>query len=284
MARARTNRRADRRRANRAAPKPRGGIGPTIGWSALLLGALALTGFGFYAYRAETSGDAIDFATLCPAEGGARGSLLVLLDLTDPLSPVQSDRLRNVVDDAVDGAPRGTLFAIGRVDSDPAAWGARIAICKPMTGAEAGDWVRNSEKVEEIYRTKFREPLDAVLREALAAQPADTSPIAEALQALVVGADAIPTAPDAPRQIIIVSDLIQNSEAMSFFRGEDWESFRDSDAYGRMSESLGGSDIRIWRLPRLEAPVDMAEVDDFWVNYLEAQGVVAIHAKTLGDL
>lgn len=228
--------------------------------------------------------DAIDEATLCPLDG-ATGSLAILLDLTDPLSATQSIALRAKLDRTIDASPRGTLVALGRVSDQPDQLGAAIAICRPMTGREAGDLVRNSRQVEARYHEAFTAPLQRELAAMLDASEASQSPIMEGLQALLGGIAAMPIEDGASRQIVIVSDLLQHSEAMSFYRREDWESFRASPEFTRLARNLDGVEVTIIRVPRPDARIaDPGAVDDFWVRYLDAQGVAVVTPDVLGDL
>lgn len=243
----------------------------------ILLGAVA------WYVRGIRHADAIDEATLCPADG-AVAATAVLLDLTDPLTATQSLALRSFLEDRIAASPRGTLVSVGRVSDDPESQGAVLATCKPMTGAEAGEWVRNPAMVEATYQERFLEPFRRELAAMLDAAPASQSPIMEGLQALLVGAAPIDVVPGAPREIVLVSDLLQHSGTMSFYRGETWSDFRTSEAYGRLARNLDGQEVTLLRLPRSAPGIDPADVDDFWVRYFEAQGAQAIHPRVLGDL
>ena len=64
---------------------------------------------------------------------------------------------------------------------------------------------------------------------------------------------------------------------MSFYRGEDWESFERSPEFSRLANNLDGAEVTIIRVPRPGARVDGAAVDDFWVRYLDAQGAATVH-------
>ncbi len=77
---------------------------------------------------------------------------------------------------------------------------------------------------------------------------------------------------------------MQHSDALSFYRGEDWASFRASPDFARLAKNLDGAEVTIFRIPRTSAKVDGAAVDDFWVRYLDAQGAARVHVEPLGDL
>lgn len=276
---------AGRRTPSRRSPQR---IGSTtrssIIWGLAATTLVALAGGAFWQVRSVTKQEAIDTVTLCPLSSGATQGLTILLDLTDPLSATQAAALRLRLGQEFDEAPRGTRIAIGQVSHDPEEWGAGIVICKPMTGMEAGDLIRNSDRIEAQYQSKFRDPLDAKLEQAMTTGTADQSPIIEALQALLVGAATIPLASGAREEVLIVSDMIQNSATLSFYRGGSWETFREAGGEARLARSLSGIAVSILRLPRSEASVDTADVDDFWVNYLEAQGATSVSPQVLGDL
>ena len=128
------------------------------------------------------------------------------------------------------------------------------------------------------------EQLDALLD----AEEANSSPIIESLQRAVrqLFADADPKV---PRTLVIVSDMVQHSDAFSFFRRETWESFRASPQYERMGHTLSGVSLYIERIPRPVrrrdgTVVEKEEIWDFWVNYLDVQGAAPIERHTIGDL
>jgi hypothetical protein len=274
-----STRRRDRYRGGRSRSK---GLPP---WAAIL-GIVVLLGVSgaaaWFAFR-QVRADAIDEATLCP-KAGATGELAILLDITDPLGATQSLTLRAALDRMVEASPRGTLVALGRVSDQPGELGAAYVLCRPMTGAEGGELTRNPRQLDQQFQDRFLQPFEAELSGMLDAGEAKRSPIMEGLQALLAGTAAKGVTVDGPRRIVIASDLLQNSDAMSFYRGNDWASFKASPDYARLAKNLAGAEVTIFRVPRQDAKVDPAAVDDFWVRYLDAQGADAVHVEPLGDL
>jgi hypothetical protein len=254
-------------------------------WASVLgiAAIVAFAGGGAYFVVRQVRADAVDEATLCP-KGGATGSLAILLDLTDPLGATQSITLRSTLEGMVVDAPRGTLVSLGRVSDDPAALGAAYVVCRPMTGAEGGEWIRNPTQLDRQFQERFLRPFQAEVAGMLDSAESKQSPIMEGLQALIAGTGAAGVPVAGPRQIAVVTDLLQNSDAFSFYRGDDWESFEASPHFQRLAKNLAGTEITIFRVPRSEAKVDMTAVDDFWVRYLEAQGAATVDVETLGDL
>lgn len=279
MARGRSARPAGRHSSRRRPGQGRPVWLITLGIVALLA---AVGGVSWFAFR-QVQADRMDAATLCPTDG-AVGTLAILLDMTDPISATQSLALRAALDKMVLASPRGTLVALGRVSDEPGQTGAAFALCRPLTGAEGGDLTRNSRQVEARFQDGFVKPYRAEVGSMLESGEAKQSPIMEGLQALLAGMASLPVQDGAPHRVVIVSDLMQNSDAMSFYRGEDWQSFHASSAFGRLARNLDGTDVTLLRVPRTDSKVDAAAVDDFWVRYLETQGVGAVDPQTLGDL
>jgi len=270
------------RRSSRSGPvSPRG----LPAWVSVLgiAAILGLAGVGGWLAWRQVRADAVDQTTLCPTEG-ATGSLAILLDLTDPLGTTQSITLRSEVERLVVESQRGTLVSLGRVSDNPEELGAAYVLCRPMTGAEGGEWLRNPTQLDRQFQERFLKPFQAELDGMLDAQEAKQSPIMEGLQALLAGTGAAGVKVLGPRQIVIVSDLLQHSDAFSFYRGDDWGKFERSPDFPRLAKNLDKVEVTIFRVPRPAAKVDMTAVDDFWVRYLQAQGVATVHVESLGDL
>ncbi len=154
-----------------------------------------------------------------------------------------------------------------------------------MEGEKANALYQNPGMIEERYRKEFREPFDSIVSAMLDSRGADRSPIMESLQALLVSAPGFVDATYS-RRVIVVSDLIQNSEAFSFYRGDTWKGFIRSPDALRLAGRLQDIEVEICRIPRPDAGVDMKQVDNFWFNYFNRAGVSSIRTSTcpLGDL
>lgn len=113
---------------------------------------------------------------------------------------------------------------------------------------------------------------------------ATRAPIIESVQALVSGTPGL--TPPAPglRQLIIVSDLFQNSPAFSFYRGEGWAEFTASPAFSRVSNGLEDIEVTILRIGRYAPELrDPRVVEDFWQRYLQQQGARIAPPRLIGD-
>jgi len=253
-------------------------------WILVILLVLAAVGAGLLFFLKVKDIHRIDAETLCPAATGPTGFVVVLLDLTDTLPPSQAARLSQELEREFQRAGTGTMISVGVVSEDPVNWGAKISLCKPLQGNEANELYQNPALIEERYNKGFRSRIEATVQSMLKSETESRSPIMEGLQAVLSGTPGF-AASDAPKRIIVVSDLLQHSDAVSFYRGQYWDHFASSPQYSRLSRNLGDVDVFILRLPRPDARIsDRAAVDDFWVRYFDRQGARQVGTRPLGDL
>jgi hypothetical protein len=252
-----------------------------VGFAIIAIGAVAM---GFYWMSRTAEAMALDPDTLCPLSTGPTEETVLLFDLTDPLTPAQSGQLIQRIESTLTEAAIGTQFTMGVVSPEASSWGATPALCKPRSDKDVSALTQNLAQVQARYEERFLLPLRANIEKMIGSTGADSSPIMESLQALLADTPGFLTS-DVPRTVIIVSDLLQHSEAMSFYRGENWSSFSASPDFERLSRSLQDAEVLIFRIPRsVERIQDPAIVEDFWVRYLDIQGARIPQVVMLGDL
>ncbi|MDO5759257.1 MAG: hypothetical protein Q4P24_17750 [Rhodobacterales bacterium] len=274
MARSRRRHRSHRRR---------GGMGTPV-LAAIAAVLVAGVAGAFWWSGQDQKLNAVDDVTLCPVQHGPAGMTAILVDLTDPISPAQHALLTALLDKEIADAPRSTQFTMGVVTEDPADWGASAPLCKPQDRDTAGALTQNATLIGQRYRERFLAPLQADISRLTSVSGANQSPIMESLQALVADTPGFVTF-DGPRRIVIVSDLLQHSDVMSFYRGGDWDSFRASPAFQRLGSTLSAADVTILQVPRPgEGVRDPRILEDFWARYFDAQGAHLPVLKRLGDL
>ena len=274
-----------RLRRRRNARRSRSGGGSSI--ILYVLGALVavgLLGAAIY-YRSQTEQEmAVDPQTLCPEATGPVAMTAILFDLTDPLSEAQSKQLLQLIEKEITDAPIGTQFTLGVVSERPQTWGATAPLCKPRSGSDVSTLTQNVRIVIERYEQQFLAPLHDNIQSMISSTGADHSPIMEAMQSLIADTHGYLTFVG-PRKVILISDLLQNSDAMSFYRGEDWQSFSLSPDFQRLNRSLGDVDVVVFAVPRNVAKIkDPRVVEDFWLHCFDTQGTRLPTFKTIGDL
>lgn len=233
-------------------------------------------------YAIENRPPALD-ARGCPP-GPSRGGLVVVLDLTDAIDPAQMRRIRAGIERAIAEAPDWSEVAVGAVRPIAEGEGRVFSACKPPDGAAASELTQNPRQIRARYETAFLTPLGAVLDEMAIVQGANSSPIMETIQATISRAPGWDEA-SGERRLVLVSDLLQHSDAFSLYRGGDWDAFRKTSGYARLSRNLEDVSVEILRLPRPAARgPDPQAVDDFWSGYLDRQGARPPRVTVVGDL
>lgn len=253
-----------------------------LSWVALAGVVAVAIALGVVVVRTIMNVPQYDEATLCPVEGPT-SSLVVLLDLTDPVSETQARTLNRILEQRIDATPAGTLISVGVVSENPDEWGAQFTRCKPEMGENANVIYQNPGLIAEQFEMGFRLPLRSALDEMLDSEEQSQSPIVEALHRLVEDT-LVMTPGNAPSQLIIVSDMIQNSDRVSFYACQGWDHFRVGGE--PLSRNLTGTNIVLVRISRSGANACVAEeLEPFWARYLDEKGASApFEIERLGDL
>lgn len=237
----------------------------------------------FVSSQTLLSSKKIDHKTLCHA-GGPVGVTTILLDLTDPLSSTQQARLRTIISNEIDASDMDTMIALGIVSEFPKRWGALFAKCKPSTGEEANALYENPTLITAQYQREFLEPINEKIESTLSSKVENQSPIMEALQALIANTPDFSSA-KGQRKIIIVSDMLQHSDNLSFYRQQGWEYFASRSGEGRLAGNLSNVVIEIIRIPRAGENTPSKDiVEGFWTRYFDRQGSRPPSVSSLGDL
>lgn len=145
-------------------------------WGALLaLMFVGVFGGGMWVMRFLADRPTYDQATLCPSPGPT-AAMIVLLDLTDPLSNVQASRLSALLDNMIDKAPAGTMISLGVVSEYNENWGARFSLCKPESGEAASTLYQNPTLIAQSFQQNFQNPLEASIFVMMQAKAAYSAP------------------------------------------------------------------------------------------------------------
>lgn len=257
--------------------------GGAIGTILAVIAIVAMiSGTGAFFYWSYSGSDIeIDEASLCP-ETGPTAHLAILVDTTDPMSLTQLEAARQQMERKIADAAVHTRISFGTVNPDmDTRGGTFFSMCKPQSGADASILTQNPQMVEDRFRNEFARPVSGAMGTLLRVPEAQSSPIMEAAQEF---ATRIPgfTITEVPRELVLMSDLVQHSDIFSFYRGGDWNSFAAAGGPTRFGSTYEGATVTVLRIPRL--PERTAIIDDFWVRYFDAQGFDDIRVTPLGDL
>jgi hypothetical protein len=182
----------------------------------MIAAAAGLIGGGFYASQ-RLRQSPLDPETLC-RPGGPQKLTLIFIDKTDPFSPEETVRISKTVATEREAVIKGDrlvvyLLALQRSGEAPAL--AKIAdLCNP--GEDADPLIENPRRVRARYREAFAGPLDKALETLQDQTPAPSSPIALSIRRAL---DEVPPEKPPALKIILISDLMEHTDAASAYKG-----------------------------------------------------------------
>lgn len=212
--------------------------------------AVAFAGEGFYAVK-YLSHAKIDPETLCPAEG-AKAITLVIVDKTDPLSPPEQARTRQIVAAERDAAKRGERIVVSLLSEsgveDSAALTTIADLCNPGSpGSEVNLFLENPRRAALRYSSNFIEPIGAALASVASEGAARNSPIVRSIEIALAGLHAPSTT---PMKLILISDLMENGPDVSAYSGALSEKALHGLISLQAERRLNGANVEIALLSR----------------------------------
>jgi len=238
--------------------------------------AVAIIGFSFYALQPEP----YDELTLCEISDDLPPHTAVIIDKTDEYSEQQADLIAAVIRRARNRLEIGERFTLFELDQfgqfDPRG---RFSLCNPGRGDQVNALFRNPEQIEERFNEKFDQPLETILEDLVVPKEAPNSPVLEAMARLGQTDAFSDRAPS--RRIVIVSDMLQNSDVFTIYGGGGTLPENMPDAVSvadttmrRFGDSLSGVELEIRLIPR-QRYVDMQRgpLKDYWDEVFAELGV-----------
>ena len=161
---------------------------------------------------AEFDPDTLCLAGETPPHAG------LVIDKTDLYSPEQAGAIEQLVLETRDRLEIGERFTLFELDSRGELVNTNgFSLCNPGRGDQINPLYRNPQRVETRYQALFEEPLQDALADLVEPKESPASPILESLARLAVTTDFDAETPR--RRIILVSDMLQNSQLFSVYGG-----------------------------------------------------------------
>jgi hypothetical protein len=254
--------------------KPHPGGSSATGWILGGIGALAIVGIiaGGIALNYNTRD--VDHSSGCPNDH-YDSVTAVMIDLTDPLDPIQGAALRNALLKVRDTVPR-----FGRLEIYPLAATTDRTIapvfsaCSPGKGSDVSSRLYgNPELADKIWHRTFGDKIDQIIGGLQKLPAQDNSPILEGIQSVTVTAFGTPIARDAEeKRLVIVSDMIQHTGEYSFYQGAPkFSAFKGTEYFLRVKPEMRGAKADIFLIVRAtKRNVQQPPLYQFWVDYFEA--------------
>jgi hypothetical protein len=239
--------------------------------SNILLGSLsfllviALTGAGVWWWGQKKSG--IDATTLCPSDGPI-GHNVLLIDKTDPFNLPQKSAFDLIVTDLVTKqTPPGYLLSIYVLGDDfKAQTKPLVELCNPGDAKGHSELTENIKQLNRQYKERFLKPVFQQSTELLSVSTAHESPILEMLQ--MVNLNSIKRHDvDGPKQLIVLSDLLQNSKQLNMYKSTpNFESFNQTSYAQKTRVSFEGVEVKVHLLQNMP-DLQKQSLFDFWKKY-----------------
>ena len=223
-----------------------------------------------------------DEQTLCLLSDELPPHTAIILDKTDEYDESQADLIAALIRRSRDRLEVGERLSMFELDAegqfDPRG---EFSLCNPGRGGQVNPLFRNPRMIEERYATLFETPMDAVIDDLVVPKEAPSSPILEAMARLGQTENFSPDAP--ARRIVIVSDMLQNSDLFSAYGGggtlpANMPRARDvaeavERRYGR---SLSGVDLEIRLIPRGRyTDMQRGALKEYWNEVFSELGLQA---------
>jgi hypothetical protein len=255
----------------------RGGGGETMVLKVIavviVVGVLAALGgvFWFVQERAAQMAS-LDPETLCPRTGPT-SQFAVLIDRTDALTAVQGEALRRQITAWATAVPKHGSFKVYEVGHGGALLQPVVSVCNPGDGSDQSAIDSNPKMWRARYEEKFQAPIAGMLERMRLDEEAKSSPILEGVQAIAVN-DFGPDAPQGPKTLVIVSDLLQNQQGFSLYQGvPPVDDFWATPYAASVRSNLNGIHAEIFLLRRMKAAAKQTDaLGKFWIDWLERQG------------
>jgi hypothetical protein len=245
-----------------------------IGLSAAFLLTIILAVVG-----AESQAPRLDPITLRDARRPLAGDVVILLDATDTLSP---ERLSDV-EAWLGGFERSSLQPNERVSlwvlSARGEDGLEERFSRCFPGRETDPLLHNPARSAAACDSLFTEPLHRALGVAAGAPASRRSPILEAIRELSTGPELAPGGH--PRHLILISDLLQNNGAASFYRRIPRLADREETVgLSSIQADLHGVEVTILYVPRRATGlVRASELSAYWAAFFRGCGASAVHLE-----
>lgn len=247
--------------------------------SVSLLVVMGLASGALWWWSQKKSG--IDPATLCPISGPL-GHNILLIDKTDPFNLPQKASFDLIVNDLVNKqTPPGYLLSIYILGDDfKTQTKPLVELCNPGDAKGHSEFTENTKQLTRQYKERFLKPVAEQTTQLLSINSAQESPILEMIQ--MVNLNSIQRHNvDGPKQLIVLSDLLQNSKLLSMYKSvPTFEAFNTTSYAQKVKSNFEGVEIKVHLLQN--APnLQKQNLFDFWKKYFESSGATTYELQLL---
>ena len=242
--------------------------------SAWLVGGLAvaliLCTVGGYAYM-RMNQPSYDAATMCPMSG-PRAVQALLIDRSDPISPLQTQRLEQILHKLIDNGPVDgridlyILTANGLQSEHPV-----VSLCRPPSN---GSYLtQNPAHIHADYVARFADPIRRALAHLTVPSEAPNSPIMESIKAVCIAAfGGLPSGTQTG--LTVVSDMIQNSPVLDQYRPYSNDFFHAAGMAEVTADCHQAKVDILYLLRPQDSRIQTREHELFWEQFFDRMNAV----------
>ena len=261
------------RRGRRSAARERRSQESSKAWRNIAIVVVLVGTVGFFYVQSVLGNRTLDDETLCPSQ--IERVTAVLVDVTDPMNTPQRQDFRNQLDRLLGQIERYEKLIIVKVD--PVGESLLVPIitrCNPGSGADVSEVDGNPKKLQRMHQEGFVEPMETAFDTLMEASSADRSPVMESVQSIALSEFQKAGLEGAEKRLIIASDLLQNTDRVSFYRGlPDAAEFIQNQNFHRVSTDLSGVEVELWMLQRDDSSqTQPIALPTFWERIIGEQG------------
>jgi len=242
-----------------------------VGGVALIVLAVAgMAGLGYF-YFSTPGKPTLDPVSLCPI-AGPRGITVVLVDTSDDLPAIAQREVLGILDDQITGLPAYHKLDIRVLDVAKGRSRSLFAKCNPGDGSGLSEWTSNPTLARARWIESFKQPASEAVKHSVIVAQAATSPIMAALQDIAVDEFSGDAVKAIPKNLIVVSDMIENTRDYNQYRSLSdlsYQRFKQSQAYLKYRTDLHGARVTIDYIQRvLPTAIDTVRHIEFWKDWV----------------
>lgn len=232
------------------------------------IGVLAVVcGFGWLVFQANSN--RVHLAEDLCRTTGPMEQTIVLVDATDPISPLTQKEILTRLADQAAAVPTNGRFELRTLETGQSRTNKIFSLCNPGTGAEIDGLIGNPAAAQRRWQGSFAEPLEEAMRRVVTGSAGETSPIMAALQEIAVDHLTSQAERAIPTKIIVISDMTENTPDFTMYApgGPSIEVYRTSRAATAYAVDLAGATVDIWYLRRDNSPASVGLMT-FWAEWI----------------
>jgi hypothetical protein len=249
--------------------------------------ALVLLAFaGLWYWKSEVEGKLVPYDKVvgCPV-GGPFATTVLLLDLTDKVSFLQeqqvikfAESLANLKSDNAVGMHERAILVLLKESHNSQLPIPVVSVCNPGDGSDLDEFTGNPGLAKKRFEERFLSPIKDAISTLVEVQPAGSSPIIESIRG--IGVSSFFTSPKTghKNRLIVISDMIQNSNNISFYR--DGLVLNDKALQTQAAELDEVEEAELYVIGREQlATTQGKELIEFWSRYFRFSGTTLSSAE-----